>query len=396
MFAVSVLPMVACDPEVAEVTEVPSSVTTSLHTIDVTRLARLPEVNATGGGLAVVPGGALLVTGDGRVFFLPLAFGADSSTAPRELPVALALDQGSFERLFVSPETPWRFRVTSVVADTSQGSVQLYVAHNHADSAAGCLSLRVSTLSVDLRASAPPASRDAGSRWVPLYTSQPCLSPDEPIDSYESGGRLAFTTDGALLLSVGDHGRDGLRAAALSQDTLSPYGKVHRLSLDGTTRVYSRGHRNVQGIALSATGEVWSVEHGPQGGDELNLLRDGANYGWPYETYGTDYGHPTWPPAANRPPDAVFEAPAHAFVPSVAPSALLALRGDRWGAWRGDLIIATLRGRSLLRVRVEGDRVRYVESIALGMRIRDAVQHGDGTILLWTEDGDVLALRPHR
>jgi hypothetical protein len=390
LLALPALLALACAEGPSDDAGVPASVVTSLHTIAVTRLAHIAGIDSTGGGLAAVPGGALLVSGDGQMFFLPLTGGADSTTAPRELPYALPMDRANFGRLFVRTPAPWRFRVTSLVADTSLGTVQLYVAHNHIDSAAGCLSLRVSALAVDFNAQA------AGAPWSTLFESKPCITPDEPIDSYETGGRLAFTGDGALLLSVGDHGLNGLSAAALSQDSSSPYGKIHRLSLDGTSRVYSSGHRNVQGIVVAASGLVWAVEHGPQGGDEINLLRDGANYGWPYETFGTDYGHPTWPPTANRPAGAVYEVPVHAFVPSVAPSDVLELRGERWGAWQGDLIIATLKARLLLRVRVDGDRVRYVEPINIGTRIRDAEQVGDGTLLLLTEDGDVLALRPGR
>lgn len=372
-----------------------------MDSLRVQTIAKLSGVSATGGGLAAVPGGVLLMSGDGRLFFLAIDQRSNilaksvELAEPVELDGALAIDTAAFARHFASESGDFRYRVTSIVVDTTVQRPQVVAAHTHLDttgSPAGgpCLSLRVSTRAVSL---SPTQNAEP---WITVYTTSPCLPPHEDLDTYESGGRLAFAGDGTLFLSVGDFGHNGLRLPAVAQDSTVPYGKLLLLSLDGAHRTYSTGHRNMQGVVQTTSGALWSVEHGPQGGDEVNAMREGGNYGWPFATYGTDYGRRTWPGAEFGPKDAEYEAPAHAFVPSVAPSGLLELRGAMWDGWQGDLLITTLRAQSLLRVRTDGSAVRYVERIELGARIRDAVQLGDGTLVVWTEDATVLTLRPVR
>ena len=154
----------------------------------------------------------------------------------------------------------------------------------------------------------------------------------------------------------------------------------------------SLGHRNPQGLAVARDGRIWESEHGPQGGDEVNLIAQGANYGWPLVTYGVEYGSTAWPLDPEGRDHGEFQEPALAFVPSVATSALIELQGDEFPRWDGDLLLASLRAETLYRLRLRGDRVIYAEPIRLGRRIRDLAQMPDGRVVAWTDSGVLTEL----
>src|SRR5262249_6612943 len=138
--------------------------------------------------------------------------------------------------------------------------------------------------------------------WQTVFESAPCV----PIEfegrpptfiGLQVGGRLAVVGDDKLLLTLGDNGLDGWNAPwSMPQDPTTSYGKTILIDLaKRTSRIYTLGHRNPQGLAVDAAGKLWLTEHGPQGGDELNLLTDGSNYGSPLVTYGVEYGTHSWP-----------------------------------------------------------------------------------------------------
>jgi glucose/arabinose dehydrogenase len=143
---------------------------------------------------------------------------------------------------------------------------------------------------------------------------------------------------------------------------------------------------------------VWSTEHGPEGGDELNLIVEGGNYGWPLASYGADYGTDNWPFAVNPKNHGEYREPAHAFVPAIGVSQLVQITSSYLPRWTDDLLVSSLQAGRLFRIRLSGDRVIYVESIDLSMRIRDLVEARDGRIALWNDDGQVvtLALAPSK
>ena len=222
------------------------------------------------------------------------------------------------------------------------------------------------------------------------------------------GGKIAVLSDGTLLLSLGD-------AFALREEAQKPsshLGSVVRLDRDGgapsdnpdfgegaMAELFTIGHRNVQGLAVDPqTGAVWEHEHGPRGGDELNLLRAGANYGWPIVTTGRDYQGARISP---RDSDPRFEAPVRDWVPSVAPSGLAVYRGERFADWNGDLLLGGLASGDLRRVSPDGQS----ETILLGdmkregdtFRVRDVDVDADGAVLLLVEDpenGRLIRLLP--
>jgi glucose/arabinose dehydrogenase len=220
------------------------------------------------------------------------------------------------------------------------------------------------------------------------------------------GSRLAFDRQGYLYITQGDRG-EMERAQPL--DDLA--GKIVRLHDDGRIptdnpfvnragarpKIYSLGNRNVQGAALHpATGELWSHEHGPQGGDEVNVIRAGRNYGWPVITYGVEYGIGTSIGEGTQKPG--MEQPLHIWVPSIAPSGMAFYTGERFPRWRGDLFVGALRGQMLVRLRFDGEKSVKEERLLQGAlgRIRDVRNGPDGYLYLLTDsrDGVIARLEP--
>ncbi len=208
------------------------------------------------------------------------------------------------------------------------------------------------------------------------------------------GSRIAFDNTGHVYFSIGDRG-DRQRAQSISD----PAGSVLRLTLDGGIpsdnpfvadndahpAVFSIGHRNIQGMAIHPdSGKVWTHEHGPQGGDELNPITAGRNYGWPIITYGKEYGTGFSIGEGTEKPG--IEPPLHYWVPSVAPSGMAFYNGDAFPDWQGDVLIGTLKHRRLVRLDIEDGRVvdehRYIAGEEA--RIRDVRVGPDGLIYLLT------------
>jgi glucose/arabinose dehydrogenase len=175
-------------------------------------------------------------------------------------------------------------------------------------------------------------------------------------------------------------------------------GKIVRIDPDGKAEVWSLGHRNIQGLAIHpATGEVWASEHGPQGGDEINVAEKGKNYGWPVVTYGRNYGSGTR--IGDEGPKPGFEQPLKHWVPlSVAPSGLAFVTSDRYPGWKGSLMMGTLRAQSLVRLTLDGRKVTGEERLldTLAVRIRDVRQGPDGWLYLVTDGGDGRIIRLER
>jgi glucose/arabinose dehydrogenase len=220
------------------------------------------------------------------------------------------------------------------------------------------------------------------------------------------GGRLLFDRAGQLYIALGDRRNYMQEAQKLS----SHLGGVIRVNDDGSApddnpftgrddalpELFTYGHRNVQGMTLHpATGAVWTHEHGPRGGDEVNILKAGANYGWPAITYGIDYSGAIISEKTQAPG---MEQPVVYWVPSIAPSGMAFYQGDLFPEWRGDLFVGALAGRHLRRLELDGDRVTGQEELLadLGERIRDVETGPDGYLYLLTDatNGRLLRLEP--
>ncbi len=220
------------------------------------------------------------------------------------------------------------------------------------------------------------------------------------------GSRMVFGGDGYLYVTVGDRG-DRDRA----QDMGDHAGTVLRLNEDGTApttnpfvedaaaddAIWSYGHRNAQGITRHPqTGEIWLHEHGPQGGDEVNIVRAGANYGWPLVSYGNEYVSGV--PVSEQTSMPGVEEPVLYWKPSIAPSGMTFYQGEQFPQWRGDLFVGALAGRHLRRIELDGERVVDQEVLlqdAIG-RIRDVRTGPDGMLYLITDEdaGALYRLEP--
>ena len=229
---------------------------------------------------------------------------------------------------------------------------------------------------------------------------------DDPDGRNHWGSRLVFDRDGKLFVTLGD--RHAYRDSA--QDTNSHLGKIVRIRPDGgippdnpfvgktgaLPEIWSYGHRNVQGAALHpVTGKLWAHEHGPQGGDEVNVVRAGANYGWPVITYGKEYVTGFSIGEGTQRADVV--PPVRYWVPSIAPSGMTFYTGDAFPKWKGNLFVGALRGQVLVRVELDGEKFVREERLLteLGSRIRDVRQGPDGRLYLLDETaGRILRLDP--
>jgi glucose/arabinose dehydrogenase len=221
------------------------------------------------------------------------------------------------------------------------------------------------------------------------------------------GGRMAFLSDGTFALTIGE----GFEYREKAQDLGTDLGKIVRLNEDGSVprdnpfvgqssvrpEIYTWGHRNPQGLIFDAqSGRLYETEHGPRGGDELNIIVAHRNYGWPVITYGMDYSGAYVSPYTQRPG---LEQPVIYWTPSIAPSGLALYRGDKFPAWRGDLFVGALAFKHLRRVHLDehGNVVDQEELLNdLHWRIRDVRAAPDGYLYVCTDetDGRVLRLEP--
>ena len=205
--------------------------------------------------------------------------------------------------------------------------------------------------------------------------------------------RIAFAPDGTMFVSSGERGE-----GSPAQDPNSDLGKIIHMTAEGQ-RIggyhYSAGHRNALGLSFAPDGRLWSTEMGPRGGDELNLILQGKNYGWPRVSYGSQYsGLPIPDDHRSR----GFEEPKVWWTPSVSPGSLLVYSGDLFPQWKGDALIGALSGQAFIRVDINGDQARKAEQWDMSARIR-AVDQGPGGEVFLLEDGPggrLLKLTPAR
>jgi glucose/arabinose dehydrogenase len=221
------------------------------------------------------------------------------------------------------------------------------------------------------------------------------------------GSRIVFDRDGRIFVTLGERSHEEFRTQA--QDLGSHLGKIVRLNEDGSVprdnpfvnqqdalpEIWSYGHRNIQAAALHPeTGRLWEIEHGPKGGDEVNIPQPGKNYGWPVVSHGVNYdGTPVGTGKKDAPG---MEDPIYTWTPVIAPSGMLFYTGPAFPDWQGDLFVGGLRATSLVRLELEGDNVVSEERLLTDRaeRIRDVAQGPEGEIFVITDDpnGRILKL----
>ena len=222
------------------------------------------------------------------------------------------------------------------------------------------------------------------------------------------GSRLAFGSDGLLYVTLGERSDHGMRPHAQRLD--SHLGKIVRIRPDGSVppdnpfvgkqgalpEIFSIGHRNVQAAAMDSAGRLWVVEHGTRGGDELNLVRRGLNYGWPEAAYGEEYSGAPIPDATTRREGT--EQPVYYWDPVIAPSGAQFYSGDAFPSWRGSLFTGALKEQRLVRLVLDGERVVGEEHLLAdrGQRVRDVRQGPDGALYVVTDQGELWRVSPRR
>ena len=208
------------------------------------------------------------------------------------------------------------------------------------------------------------------------------------------GHRIAFGPDGMLYISSGDR-----QKFDPAQDMGSNLGKIVRLNPDGSVpgdnpfaaqggvagQIWSLGHRNPLGMAFDPNGRLWELEMGPAGGDELNLVERGGNFGWPQASNGDHYDGRD---IADHAPSDGFTAPQLWWNPSISPAALMIYSGDQFPNWRGNAFVAALSGSALIRLGLDGETARQLDRWNIGFRVRSVVQGSDGAIWLLGDGGN--------
>ena len=327
--------------------------------------------------LAFLPDGRMLVTE--RAGRMRIITSDGQVSAPLAgVPQVHASGQGGLLDVVVSPDFAHDRRIYFSYAQPTAGGARTAVARAVLDADA----LRLTALE-------------------PVFAQQ-----DDPAGRHHWGSRLVFAGDGSLFIGLGDRFFQRDRAQHLG----SHLGKIVRVMPDGSVpsdnpfvgtpgalpEIWSYGHRNIQGAALHPeTGALWTHEHGPQGGDELNLGVAGANYGWPVVTHGREYVTGRRIGEAGERDDVM--PPVVHWTPSIAPSGMVFYTGDRYPGWHGNLFVGALRGQSLFRLVLDGERVAHQERLLGGLnsRIRDVRQGPDGLLYLLDEsNGRILRVDP--
>ena len=222
------------------------------------------------------------------------------------------------------------------------------------------------------------------------------------------GGRIAVDPkDGSLFVTVGDHSKSP--PWRIAQDLSSHLGKIVHITPEGRpaannpflrtkgalSEIWSLGHRSEQGLAFDARGRLWETEHGARGGDELNLVKRGANYGWPLHSHGIDY--PGFPFNDGRTGAPGFEEPRYYWDPVIGPSSLAFYRGDLFPAWKGSILVGGLRGKLLARLKLVGDKVVEEEQLLYDQqtRVREVKVAPNGAVYILTDTGLLQKLTPN-
>ncbi len=281
-----------------------------------------------------------------------------------------------------------------LVRPLGEGRYDLFVSHHRFDDE--CVSFVISQQTL--------VERDGGlslqGDWQEVFVATPCIEAKtvgNVFGGLRDGGRMVFKDENTLLVSIGDHDFDGDNAPLRSSQRADfDHGKIIELDLEtGDYSHFAIGMRNPQGLVITEDGTIFQTEHGPQGGDEVNVIRQGENYGWPEVTLGTAYGFPRrdWPNSASQGRHDGYVKPVHAFVPSIGITNIVEVAGPEFPLWRGDLLLTSLRDNSIYRLRRNGDEIIYSERIEMGEHLRDIAWLPDGRVAFLGDSGHIMILR---
>ena len=349
-----------------------------------------------GGALTVIGDHYLLATGDGRIFVFDWTSTADRLDMTR-LDLRVPINTEEFIAGTGDSVERTMFRVADLLAQQVGDRTRLFASYHVWNSVDKCSTMRVSYVEGSTETFSQPATIF---EWKDIFETTPCLPLKErvsPFGGIQNGGRMALLDDHNLLVTFGDHQFDGYYAEpALPQKMDNSYGKTIKISLDtGSSEIFSWGHRNPEGLFIDSGGTIWSTEHGPNGGDELNIIVANGDYGWPSVTHGRAYDRTDWPPSPTPGRHDGYLLPVFSWVPSIGISNLVRSNGPAFGLWQDDLLVSSLANNSIWRLRYAEQRVIYFENIPIGCRIRDILQTRDGAVLLWCDQSRaIVALTP--
>lgn len=382
------------------------TIETGLLTLDVTEIPignvdanTLSGGVATGGGIAAAGETVIIVTALGKIGYLDL-----SDMKTRYLPETVPMN---FAGLAASPA--WQmpdfnghwFRVTGIhLSPVRDEQAQLYVAH-HLYDARGDICLSVSETTLRFDGGVPSVIAP----FRQTYLTNACVNLEANNYRFEghlTGGRLTLLDDTSLLLTVGYFGlaKDNHTPTEAEARLPGDFGRLLKIDLEsGEVSEFARGFRNAQGLTIDRSGRIWTTEHGPQGGDEVNLVRQGAHYGWPHVTLGVGYGGTSskrqpWLPNPVQGRHDGYEPPVFAFVPSIGINQIIEAPStdDSLTLWKGDMLFVSLREQSLYRLRLNGDTPVYAEPIRLNYRMRDMIALEGGRFAILTDERRILIL----
>ncbi len=340
------------------------------------------------GGIAKFGEGLVFVDGDGLIWYFENGNFHNLSVNPVPNNKSAYLDR---VRNIEEIETElFAVRDIAIIERSSENMFYLFASATEYDASRDCVTLTVyRTPIAEATDSAPTVGE-----WSTFFNTATCPE-GELFDLREVGGRIIEYSATDLLISVGDFYRDGVYGSQLVQNAETHYGKIISLNLDTlAVEIVSTGHRNPQGLVMTESGQVFSSEHGPQGGDEVNLILPGRNYGWPLVTFGTNYGENSWPLDKSSKDHSGYEKPIFSWVPSVGISNLVEIRGQAFPFWKNDLLVGSLKSETLFRIKLNGVSAIVIEPIYIGSRIRDIIPFDGGFALQSDMENQLILLRP--
>lgn len=366
-----------------------------LYALRVTEYRKLITPSVSIGGAVVAFRDHFLVANGGGDLFLIDSSSVRGTLHARQISPGVPINWHDFAQTFGQQVDVTSFRTAGLLVQDRGDTTRLFASHHFWKADEKCFVLRVSMLEVE---SARLLRADLGqAAWQTIFESTPCvrLDPKASVDHFGGifvGGRMGLLSADELLVAIGDHGRDGVRSPEVfSQDMSSSFGKTILLDLrDFSSQVFSSGHRNPQGLFIDGPDAIWLTEHGPHGGDELNLVHRGANYGWPLVSYGVQYGTHSWTGTTTPGSHEGYTEPFYSWIPSIGISDLLVVHSPEFKLWQGDLLISSLKDGALYRARIRESRVVMLERIPFDRRIRDLAQGARGQLLLWTDSGALV------
>jgi cytochrome c2 len=368
------------------------TINTHFFPLQIARFNLSPDANPAVWALEEIDGDILYVTRLGEFGYLDQQ---NSLHRIEGLHVPMGLEALTQSELFQDPIFQLsEFRTFDLLSIPAGANLyDLYVSHHRYRN--GCFEVVVSHTQL---AKDDTGVHAASGAWDEIFFTDPCIpvkSIGMRLAGHEGGGRLARLNEDTLLLSIGAHQFDGVDGPyQVGQDDKNDLSKIIEISLkDGSHSFYARGFRNPQGLLVASDGRVWETEHGPRGGDEVNLIQPGKNYGWPIATYGTNYGSVPWPFNPHPGKQVGFEHPRFSFVPAIGISNIIEPNEEEFPEWDEHLVVASLWGKSLFALKTEGDEITYSEQVLLGERLRDLISLSDGRIAVLTDSGQLILVR---